>query len=293
MSLHQLAAADLLHLESETKEALQAFSAVPVVFHTTPSTTPEQVIARIGAADGALVSFGTPLTSAVLAACPNLRYIGVCGTNLSDIDEAAVQARGITVTNVTDYADEATAEWVIGQLIALARGWGGVRWQQDTVELTGKTLGIVGMGAVATQLVKRALSMDMRVIYHNRSRKSAVEALGVEYRALPELLEASDIVSLHVPKNVQVLDRDLLTHLGAGKVLVNTCLGTVVPPQDLAKWLGQGERFAILDEAPDKAYLAALTHLPGAVLVKGVGGITRDSRLRLGEKVVENLENSL
>lgn len=284
-------AADRVNLDSSAREQLEELSDAPIVWHERESVDEAEVVARIGEAEVALTSYNTPMTAAVMLACPQLRYIGVVGTNLSNTHLKVAASQGIVVRNVTDYADEATAEFFITQLVMLARGWGQFRWNPEgPTELTGKTLGLVGMGAVAEQMVKRALGMDMRVVYYSRTRKPEVEGLGVRYFELDQLVRESDVVSLHVPKNVEVLTGQHLSLMSAGSVLINSCLGMTVDPGAVRDWLEQGDRFAILDSSPDPVYHEVLLGVPGAILLPEVAGITLDAKVRLGKKVVEQVK---
>ncbi len=160
----------------------------------------------------ALYSIGNiKIDAALLDKAPGLKVIAQASVGYDNIDIAECHARGIRVGNTPGVLSAAVADLAYGLLIdsarKIARGWQHVesgKWGERKglgfgVDLAGKTLGIVGMGDIGSRVVKRALASDMKVIYHNRRRRSDDEALGAAYVSFDELLQTADFIIVTVP----------------------------------------------------------------------------------------------
>lgn len=260
-----------------------------MIFPKSDTNDEREIIDRIGDADAVLGSWNIMITENVLAHAPNLRYIGVCGTNTSNIDTQAAHKRGITVRNVTDYGDEATAEYIFTQLLNLARGFGPYQWKGEPTELHGKTIGIIGLGAVGQQMAKLALGFTMRVQYHSRTRRPDWEAKGLAWCTIPQLLQTSDIISLHVPKNLVVMPGKDFERIPHGTIFVDTCLGLVSDRDAFLKWVNRGKNLVIVDDNKKAMFPEGTAPKNVIGLGAGVAGITIESRERLSKKVLDNI----
>jgi glyoxylate reductase len=209
-----------------------------------PATVEEMAAGARGAA-ALLPVNGAPVTAAVLeAAGPSLRVVAQFGVGYDNVEVAACTPRGVLVTNTPDVLVEATADIAFGLLLASARRFGegmqcaregrwkwaqGLLWGQD---VSGATLGIVGLGRIGTAVARRARAFRMRILYHSRQRKPELEvALGAEYRPLEALLEESDIVSLHcalTPETRHLLNADALGRMKPTAVVINTGRGGLI-----------------------------------------------------------------
>lgn len=160
----------------------------------------------------ALYSIGNiKINEDLLAKAPKLKVIAQASVGYDNIDVAACHARGIKVGNTPHVLAPAVADLAYGLIIdsarKIARGWDHVasgKWGERKglgfgVDLAGKTLGIVGMGDIGSKVVKRALASDMRVVYHNRHRRSDDTVLGASYVSFEELLQTSDFILVTVP----------------------------------------------------------------------------------------------
>ena len=173
----------------------------------------EEIIAGLKGCDALLPLLSDSIDAAVIDASPDLKIIANYGAGFNNIDLAAATVRGIPVTNTPAVSTDATADLTIGLIIAIARrivegdkntragkftGWAPL--YHLGVEVTGKTLGIVGMGNIGKAVAKRARGFDMPIIYHTRTRLApAQEAeLGVEYRPLAEVIAAADFLTFHL-----------------------------------------------------------------------------------------------
>ncbi len=175
-----------------------------------------------------LVSTGTPLQDADLAGLPGLAHVALCGTSFGRIDTVALARRGITTSHVTDYGDHPTAEVVFMQLVALARGFGPHQWRAEPHELAGRSLVIIGLGALGGAMAHLGLAYRMRVSYVSRSPKPEWEARGLIRRTGGPGLTGADKVVLTGPTDVQVLGPDDFSHLDGAIV------GLAVPARTLS-----------------------------------------------------------
>jgi len=160
-----------------------------------------------------LGNWHSTINASILKHTPNLKYIGICGTSLANIDLEAVRRYNIIIKNVTDYGDEGTAEYIFAQLLNLFREFGKYRLRDEPSELSSKTIGIIGLGATGQQVARIALGFKMKVLYSGKSRKIEWEEKGVQYSPIDDLFKKSDIVSLHVPRNTKIIGKDELVQL--------------------------------------------------------------------------------
>jgi phosphoglycerate dehydrogenase-like enzyme len=196
-----------------------------------------------------------PCTAGTIAAAPKLRLIQKIGTGVNTIDLAAAAARGIAVCNLPGTNAPAVAEMALLLMLAALRrlplldrvtrageGWRLPPSAQDSYhELGGRTVGLVGYGAIPQKLAPVLAAMGCRVLYTARSPRP--DAVG-EWRTLPALLEESDIVSLHVPltpETQNMIDAAALARMRPGSVLVNTARGGLVDQDALAAALRGGK----------------------------------------------------
>lgn len=234
-----------------------------------------------------------PLRAEVLSQCPKLQFLNVAFTGLDHIDLAYCQAHGIKVKNASGYATQAVAELAVGLMLDVLRQItfldgrireGGVRGAFLGRELHGKTVGIVGTGAIGIRTAKLLQAFGCRVIAWSRTEKPEIAAMGIPYVSLPELMQGSDIISLHVPltdETKYLISRDLLNLCKPTAVLVNTARGNVVDMDALAEFLRDG-RIAgagidVYEKEPPLPQDHALVQAPHCVLVPHVGYATREA----------------
>ena len=234
---------------------------------------------------------------------PSLRIVANYGVGYDRIDVAACAARGVVVTNTPGVLDAATADLAFALLMAVRRqvvagdrfvrsgDWSG-SWSEGGLaeELSGSTLGIVGLGRIGSAVARRARGFDMRVLYTRRLR--ADSELG-EFRALDDLLAEADLVSIHAPLTPEtegMLDARRLALLRDGAVLVNTARGEIVDEAALVAELVSGRIAAGLDVfAHEPEVPPELLELPNVVLTPHIGSATRQTREAMTRLVVDNL----
>jgi glyoxylate reductase len=175
----------------------------------------------------------------------------------------------------------------------------GTEWVSTTLlaqDVSGATLGIVGLGRIGTAVARRARGFDMRLLYTKRERLTEQEEnrLGVEFRALDDLLREADIVTIHVPltaENQGLLDERRIDLLPDGACLVNTARGAIVDEQALVRALVTGRIRAGLDVFADEPNVPPeLLGLPNVVLTPHLGSATQETREEMTRVLVDNLQ---
>ncbi|HXC14691.1 MAG TPA: phosphoglycerate dehydrogenase [Stellaceae bacterium] len=219
-----------------------------------PGITAEELKARIAGYDGLAVRSATKVTAELLGRAPALKIIGRAGIGVDNIDVAAATQRGIVVMN-TPYGNSTTAaEHAIAMLFALCREIPAAdrstqagKWEKSRfmgVELTSKTLGVVGCGNVGASVAVRALGLRMKVVAYDPflSAERAID-LGVEKVSFDELLARADFVTLHTPltdATKNIIDATAIAKMKRGVRLVNCARGGLVVEEDLAAALDSG-----------------------------------------------------
>jgi glyoxylate reductase len=257
----------------------------------------------------ALVVANEAVDERVLSLLPDLRLVANYGVGYDQVDVAACERRGVAVTNTPGVLDAATADLAMALLLAARRrmvegdavvraGHWGTRWSDGPFlgrEVTGMTLGIVGLGRIGTAVARRARGFEMRLLYAKRTPlEPAVEAeLAVEHRPLDDLLREVDAVTIHTPLGPDtrgLVSRERLASLPDGAVLVNTARGAVVDEEALVAELVSGRISAGLDVFVNEPRVPSqLFGLPNVVLTPHLGSATVETRAAMTRIVVDNV----
>ena len=234
-----------------------------------------------------------------------LRLIANFGAGTDNIDLESARSRGIAVTNTPDVLTEDTADLAMALILMGPRGLGegernlrAGRWRgwgptdQLGRSLTGKALGIVGLGRIGSALARRARAFGMAVHYHNRRSAQAAEAR--YWSDLDSMLAAMDVVSLNAPYGPdthRLIDRRRLGLMRPDSWLINTARGGLVDEEALIEALAAGRiGGAGLDVYPNEPEVdPRLLDLPNVVLLPHLGSATLESRTAMGEKVLANI----
>jgi len=234
---------------------------------------------------------------------PSLRLIANFGVGYDRIDIEACRGRGVAVTNTPGVLDAATADLAFALILAVRRRlvesdrlvrageWRG-SWSEGFLgrEVTGATLGVVGLGRIGSAVARRARGFDMRVLYAQRTRLET--ELG-EYRELDDLLRESDIVTIHAPRTPEtegLIDARRLALMRDGACLVNTARGEIVDEPALVRELVSGRLHAGLDVfAHEPNVSAELCGLSNVVLTPHIGSATVETREAMTRLVVDNV----
>jgi D-3-phosphoglycerate dehydrogenase len=274
---------------------------------------PEELAAVVGNYHGLGIRSASKVTAATLANPGKLKIIGRAGVGVDNIDTAAAAAKDILVINTPAGNATAAAELAIGLLFALARkipqAAGLMRqgvWEKKKfmgVELTGKTLGVVGLGNIGRQAAERAVGLKMKVIaYDPALAPNAQIPAGVEVVSFDDLLAKSDFVTLHVPMTKEtnnLFNAATFAKMKKGAAIVNCARGGIVNETDVLEALNSGQLSgAALDvftkEPPDASPLFAHENL---IAVPHLGASTKEAQekvaIELAEVFVGYLKNGV
>lgn len=252
----------------------------------------DTLISRMKNAHIAAIS-NIKLTANVLQQCPQLEYLSVAFTGLDHIDLAYCKEHNIKVQNAAGYSTTAVSELAIGLMLDVLRRItsldgvlreGGSRGAFLGRELKGKTVGVVGTGAIGTATIRLLQAFGCRVISYNRSEHPDIKQMGVQYVNLDTLMQESDIVTLHVPLNAEthhLISRQRLEMMKPTSVLINTARGNVVDIDALAEMLRQG-RIAgagidVYETEPPLPQSHVLLQAPNCVCVPHIGYASREA----------------
>lgn len=288
---YKIAILDNTNLLSEAEEKLQLLSINPLVFPKDPQTNEQVMISRTGDAEAVLVSILGKITESYLSACPTVKYIGLCGTSTANIDFEAIKKHNITFSNVVDYGDEPAAEYMFMLLLMLARGEGKYQWRKMPAELMGKSIGIIGLGALGKAVANLAIGFKMKVNYYSTHRKLDWEKRGLNYIDLKTLLGNNDIIAICTPTNVKVLEKPEFEIIKTNSVLIYLSSGEALDKEAFIKWINKKENYALFNYSAGEGYYRSFKDLPNVIFPKIIAGHTRETKMRLGQKVIDNLMN--
>jgi len=284
-------------LAGDALERLAAVHEVDVWPERLPPT-PEELRARVRDAEGLLCLLTETVDEALLAAAPRLRAISNYAVGTDNVELEAAARRGIPVGFTPDVLTDATADLAFALLLAAARrlpeaaaavregDWvtfETTRWLG--LDLAGATLGLVGHGRIGRAMERRAQGFGMHTVH--TARRSGIP--------LPELLERSDVVSLHVPLTPDtrhLIDADALARMKPTAILVNTARGPIVDTEALRRALHDGAIAGAALDVTDPEPLPAdhpLLAAPNLLVVPHIGSATHGARARMAAIAVDNL----
>lgn len=268
-----------------------------------------ELLAGLAGAEGLVVRSATKVDEEMIAAGPQLRVIGRAGVGVDNIDVSAATARGVLVVNAPHANTVSAAEHALALLLSLARNVpqadartrSGV-WDRRSftgVELSGKTLGVVGLGRIGSLVAVRAAAFDMRVLAHDpfvgteRARR-----MGVELVDFDRLLDESDFISIHLPLTPEtegLFGKDALHRCKPGVRIVNASRGGIVDELALSEAVRSGRvAGAALDVfASEPLQDSPLFELPGIVLTPHLGAATAEAQDKAGIQVAEAVVSAL
>ena len=289
----KLAVLDNIRALPEVQTEIKNIAGEDVSFPETSPSNLEELVARTNGAEAVLVSTATELPKVYFDTCPSVKYVGLCGTSTARIDLETLKERDIAFSNVSDYGDEPTAEYIFLQLESLARGVGKYQWQEQPRELMGKSIGIIGLGALGKTIANLALAYKMNAYYFSAHRKQDWEDRGLQYVELHELLRACQIVVVSTPTNVKAIDAAQFDLLPSNAILVQASLGTPFDRDAFVRWVAKDGNYAVFDNGAGEDNFKVYKELPRVILSETSSGNTYETRERLGQKVIENLKSYL
>ncbi|MGB3464938.1 MAG: NAD(P)-dependent oxidoreductase [Cyclobacteriaceae bacterium] len=293
LKFNQISCIDGKLLNDEAISQLDQFSINKIKVHRGLPENEIESIKRIGDADCILLGFNTTLSEDVLKQCTNVKYIGLCCTlfedEFSNVNLRAAKEQNITIKGVTDYGDVGSVEFLFSELIAYMQGTHGKQWKNETRELKDASIGILGMGRLGKKVADLALAFGMNVYYNSRTEKSGNQYSRYKYLPLRQLLQATDIISFHVPRRANVLNSEDFRYIKKDGILVNLSMGLPFAPEDLYQWLNNSQNFAIMDKVGMGNHYQELSKFENVSLTNKVTGLTKEAKNRLSEKVVANI----
>lgn len=256
-----------------------------------------------------LVIANSPLEGEVIEAAENLKMISVAFTGVDHVDLDVCRERNILVSNSAGYSTPAVVELAFGLIISVLRNIvpldkvtreGGIMAGYSQREIKGRTLGIVGTGAIGSDAAKVGLAFGAKVIAYNRSESQELKSLGVEYKSLGDLFKESDIVSIHLPLTAEtkgIVDEEKLRSMKESAILINTARGPIVDNEALAKVLNEGKisgaGIDVFDMEPPLEKDYPLLNSKNTVVAPHIGFASQEAMVRRAHIVFENIDGWL
>lgn len=278
------------------------------VYESSPDDR-EEIIKRAKDAEILLVCYAK-ITREIIESLPKLKYIGVLSTGFDNIDLKACSKNGIVVTNVPSYGTEAVAQFALALLLEITSRVGhhdrevkNGRWEKagfwyfgdyPLIELTGKTIGIMGLGKIGLAAARIYKAMGMEVLAYNRSESDEARKI-VKYVSLDDIYEKSDIIDLHLPltKDTEnIINERSISKMKDGVIIINTARGGLIDEKALISGIDSGKVFAagldvnktepINDDNPLLAY-------ENIILTPHMGWGPVETRKRLVDIAISNI----
>jgi len=297
--------------DSLSEAAVQIFRdrGIDVDFQPDLGKDKDKLAEIIGNYDGLAIRSATKVTEKILAAAPNLKVIGRAGIGTDNIDKEAASKQGVIVMNTPFGNMITTAEHAIAMMFAVARqipeasaSTHAGKWEKSKfmgVELTGKTLGVIGAGNIGGIVCDRARGLKMKVVaYDPFLGEEKAEEMGVEKVELDDLLKRADFITLHVPytdQTANILGRENLAKTKPGVRIINCARGGLVDEEALAEMLKSGHvagaAFDVFAEEPAKEN--PLFGLPNVVCTPHLGAATTEAQENVALQVAEQMSDYL
>ena len=269
----------------------------------------EEAIQRIGKAQIVLTN-KVPITAAIMDACPSVKLICEQATGYNNIDIAAAAKRGITVCNVPSYSTDSVAQLTFALLLEICHNVGLHNqqvhkgawcdspdfcfWSSPLTELSGKTLGIVGLGSIGQAVARIGKAFGMRILAFSRTQRPECADFA-EYVSLDQLLAQSDVVSLHCPlfpETAEMINETSIGKMKDGAILLNTSRGGLVNEAALAGALRSGKlRAAAVDVVSSEPMTRdnPLLTAPNCYITPHIAWAPLEARIRLMNTLEENI----
>lgn len=293
-----------------SKEGLAVFENAEGIEVDVNTGLPEDELCKIiPEYDALIVRSQTKVTAKVIEAGRKLKIIGRAGVGLDNVDQQAATRRGIIVMNVPGGNTISTAELSIAMLLALSRNipqanasLRGGQWDRKTykgVEVRGKTLGVLGMGRIGSEVARRARSFEMRVIAHDPYlSEEKAKQIGVEIKPFEEVLQEADYLTIHTPLNDQtrnLIGKEQLAMMKRGARMINCARGGIVDEEALKEALDSGHiagaAFDVYPKEPPE-YRGVIDH-PKTVCTPHLGASTEEAQSVVAVDVAHQVVDAL
>ncbi len=275
-------------------------------------TPPELVLERMSNCQ-IVITNKTIINRETIEKCPDVKYIGVLATGYNIVDTVAAKENGIVVTNVPAYSTNSVAQLVFSLLLEICHNVGAHNaavkhgdWVNcpdfyfsvaPLIELSGKTIGIIGFGQIGQSIARIASAFGLNVLAYNGGRKKIDEDGTFKYAGLEELYQNSDIITLHAPLNNDtqgLICAESIGKMKQGVILINTSRGGLIVEADLREALDLGKVFAAACDVVSLEPMKAdnpLLHAKNIYITPHIGWATLEARLRLIDVAVSNLKS--
>ena len=280
------------------------------VYDRTSMTDEKEIIRRIKDAE-LVYTNKTPITGTVIDACPSLRAISVLATGYNVVDYEYAARKGIPVMNVPAYGTASVAQFTIALLLEICHrpahhseavhqgrwennmDW--CFWDYPLIELAGKTMGIIGFGKIGQAVGRIARALGMEVLAFSRSETASGREIA-RYVSLDELLQEADVISLHCPlfpETKEMINKDTISRMKDGVILLNSSRGGLIAEQDLADALNCGKIYAagvdVVSSEPIRSDNPLLT-AKNCIITPHIAWAPRESRQRIMDCSIRNAE---
>ncbi len=293
--------------KQELEDAKQEFEKLghQYIYYTDIPKGEDELIARMKDADIVNIS-NIKLSARAIESCPNLKYLNVAFTGTDHVDIECCSKHGIKVSNAAGYSTEAVSELAVGLAVALMRNFNqmdnntrklGNRNNFLGAELCGKTVGIVGTGAIGLATARIFKAFGCKILAYSRTQK---DIEGINYTTLDELFAKSDIISLHIPANAQtkgLISKKLLSKMKSTAIIINTARGPIMDNAALAELL-KAEKIAgagidVYETEPPLPENNPLLSAPNTILLPHVGYASKEAMQKRFVIVKSNLYSYL
>lgn len=292
----------ILICDSISSKAVERMRQAGLEVDVNDKITPEELLEVIGGYDGMVVRSRTKVRKPVLDAATNLKVVVRGGVGVDNIDVDYARAKGVKVLNTPGASTHAVAELAIAYLFAVARpivqataSMRAGQWEKskfEGVELSGKVLGIIGVGRIGNAVAQRAAALGMLVLGYSRRAVGAVPFM--QLVPLDELLARSDFLSLHLPlteSSRHMIDAEFIAKMKKGVRIVNCARGGVVDEDALYDAIVSGQVAAaaldVFESEPLTDY--KLFELPQVIGSPHIGAGTKEATARIGDEVADLL----
>ena len=271
----------------------------------------DEIISRIGNAE-AVITNKTPLSRKVFESCPSIKYVGVLATGYNVVDVDSAKEKGIPVANIPSYGTTAVAQFAIAMLLEICHhvahhsqavyegrwennaDW--CFWDYPLIELSGKTMGIIGFGRIGQNTAVLAQAFGMNVLAYDTNHNPALESDTCKYSDLDNLLKNSDVITLHCPlfpATQGIINKDTIAKMKDGVIILNNSRGPLIVEEDLCEALNSGKVFAagldVVSSEPIKGN-NPLLKAKNCLITPHISWAPKESRQRLMDIAVNNLK---
>jgi glycerate dehydrogenase len=277
--------------------------------------TPANMVVERSVGAEIILTNKTPISEEAINQLPQLKYIGVLATGYNIVDTLAATKKGIKVCNVPGYATDSVVQFTFALLLELClrvqRHSDAVKkgkwsespdfcfWDYPLIELSGKTLGIIGFGNIGRKVAEVASAFGMKIIGSSRTKAAEPGLKDFRWMEIPELLANSDVVSIHCPLTPEtkgLLNKQSLRLMKPSAFLINTSRGPIIVDEDLADALNTGviagAAIDVLSVEPPP-FDNPLFKAKNCLITPHISWATKDSRSRLLSMTIENIESFL